>query len=122
MTGLLEKKAVERYLGRAEVRQVFSVPKIGAIAGCGVVDGKILRSAQVRLLRDSRVIFTGKISSLKRFKDDAKEVAQGYECGIGIENFNDVKIGDLIEAFTVDMVAQELDAPLSSKEAPAKVV
>ncbi|MEW6055276.1 MAG: translation initiation factor IF-2 [Bdellovibrionota bacterium] len=108
MAGLLEKKAVERYLGRAEVRETFNVPKIGTVAGCSVIDGKITRGCQVRLLRDSRVIYTGKLSSLRRFKDDAKEVAQGYECGMGIENFNDIKQGDIIEAFTIDMVAQEL--------------
>ena len=114
MTGLLDKKAVEKYLGRAEVRETFSVPKIGVVAGCSVVDGKILRSANVRLLRDNRVIFTGKLASLRRFKDDAKEVAQGYECGMGIENYNDIKQGDVIEAFAIEMVAQELGAPSSA--------
>ncbi len=108
MAGLLEKKKVEVYLGRAEVRQTFSVPKSGTIAGCFVVDGKLVRNAQVRLLRDSRVIFDGKLNSLKRFKDDAKEVAQGYECGMGIDGYNDLKIGDLIEAYQIDMVAQQL--------------
>jgi translation initiation factor IF-2 len=108
MGGLLEKKAVEQYLGRAEVRETFSVPKIGVVAGCSVIDGKITRGCQVRLLRDNRVIYTGKLSSLKRFKDDVKEVAQGYECGMGIENFNDIKQGDVIEAFVIEMVAQEL--------------
>ncbi len=108
MAGLLEKKKVEVYLGRAEVRQTFSVPKSGTIAGCFVVDGKLVRNAQVRLLRDSRVIFDGKLNSLKRFKDDAKEVAQGYECGMGIDGYNDVKVGDLIEAYQIDMVAQQL--------------
>lgn len=108
MSGLLDKKKVEKYLGRAEVRQTFSVPKAGTIAGCSVVDGKILRGANVRLLRDSRVIFDGKLNSLKRFKDDAKEVAEGFECGMGIENYNDIKIGDLIEAYQIDLVAQEM--------------
>jgi translation initiation factor IF-2 len=110
MTGLLDKKKVEKFLGRAEVRQIFTVPKIGTIAGTAVIDGKILRGAQVRLLRDSRVIYEGKMSSLKRFKDDAKEVATGYECGIGIENFNDLKPGDIIEAFQIEMIAPTLDA------------
>jgi translation initiation factor IF-2 len=109
MTGLLDKKKVERFLGRAEVRQIFSVPKIGVIAGTSVVDGKILRGANVRLLRDSRIIYEGKLSSLKRFKDDAKEVAQGFECGIGIENYNDLKPGDIIEAYQIDMVAPTLE-------------
>lgn len=108
MTGLLDKKKVETYLGRAEVRQTFTVPKAGTIAGCAVVDGKINRNASVRLLRDSKIIFDGRLSSLKRFKDDTKEVAQGYECGMGIDGYNDIKIGDLIEAYQVDLIAQEL--------------
>ena len=110
MTGLLDKKKVEKFLGRAEVRQIFSVPKIGTIGGCSVIDGKIIRGANVRLLRDSRVIFEGKMSSLRRFKDDAKEVATGFECGIGIENYNDLKPGDLVEAFQIDWVTPELNA------------
>jgi translation initiation factor IF-2 len=109
MAGLLDKKKVERFLGRAEVRQTFSVPKVGTIAGTSVIDGKIIRGANVRLLRDSRIIFDGKMSSLKRFKDDAKEVATGYECGIGLDGFNDLKPGDLIEAYQIDMVAAELN-------------
>jgi translation initiation factor IF-2 len=108
MAGLLEKKRVETYLGRAEVRQTFSIPKAGTVAGCFVIDGKLVRNAQVRLLRDSRIIFDGKLNSLKRFKDDAKEVAQGYECGMGIDGYNDIKVGDLIESYQIDLVAQEL--------------
>ncbi|MBS1960006.1 MAG: translation initiation factor IF-2 [Bdellovibrionales bacterium] len=108
MAGLLDKKKVETYLGRAEVRQTFSLPKAGTIAGCFVVDGKLQRNANVRLLRDSRIIYDGKLSSLKRFKDDAREVAQGYECGMGIDGYNDIKVGDLIEAYQVDMITQEL--------------
>lgn len=108
MAGLLDKKRVETYLGRAEVRQTFTIPKAGTVAGCFVVDGKLVRNAQVRLLRDSRIIFDGKLNSLKRFKDDAKEVAQGYECGMGIDGYNDIKVGDLIEAYQIDMVNQEL--------------
>jgi translation initiation factor IF-2 len=110
MVGLLDKKKVERFLGRAEVRQIFSVPKIGTIAGSSVIDGKIARGANVRLLRDSRVIFEGRMSSLRRFKDDAKEVATGFECGIGIENYNDLKPGDIIEAFNIELVTPELHA------------
>lgn len=109
MTGMLDKKKVERFLGRAEVRQIFTVPKLGIVAGCAVVDGKIIRGANVRLLRDSRVIFDGKLSTLKRFKDDAKEVAEGYECGMGIEKYNDIKIGDLIEAYQIDLITPELN-------------
>jgi translation initiation factor IF-2 len=108
MTGMLDKKKVEKFLGRAEVRQTFTVPKVGTIAGSAVVDGKILRGANVRLLRDSRIVYEGKMSSLKRFKDDAKEVAQGYECGIGLENYNDLKPGDLIEAYQIELIAPEL--------------
>lgn len=109
MTGLLEKKKVEKYLGRAEVRQIFTVPKMGVIAGSSVVDGKIVRGANVRLLRESRIIFEGKMGSLKRFKDDAKEVAQGFECGIGIENYNDLKPGDLIEAYQIELITPSLE-------------
>jgi translation initiation factor IF-2 len=105
MVGLLEPESKEVYLGRAEVRQLFKVPKVGTVAGCSVIDGKIARNADVRLLRDNVVIFTGKILSLRRFKDDASEVAKGYECGIGLANFNDVKIGDVIEAFRIEKVA-----------------
>jgi translation initiation factor IF-2 len=99
MTGLLEPEYEEAVLGRAEVRATFRVPNIGTIAGCYVTDGRILRNALVRVLRDQVVIYEGKISSLKRFKDDVREVLEGYECGIGIERFNDVKEGDHLEAY-----------------------
>ena len=99
MEGMLAPLEKEVYLGLAEVRETFSVPKVGVIAGCMVTDGKILRNAQVRLLRDNVVIYTGKIASLRRFKDDAREVLKGYECGISLERFNDIKTGDSIEAF-----------------------
>jgi len=108
MAGLLDKKKIEKFLGRAEVRQTFSVPKLGTIAGSSVIDGKITRNANVRLLRDSRIVFEGKLASLKRFKDDAKEVATGYECGIGIESYNDLKVGDIIEAYEIELITQEL--------------
>jgi len=108
MVGLLQPEIKEIYLGRAEVKEVFAVSKVGTIAGCRVVDGKVSRNAGVRLLRDNVVIYEGKISSLKRFKDDVKEVLTGYECGIGIEKYNDVKIGDVIEAFTTEEVAATL--------------
>lgn len=108
LAGLLTPDIVEKQLGTAEVRNTFSVPKIGTIAGCFVTDGKINRNAEVRLVRDGTIVYTGKIGSLKRFKDDAKEVAQGYECGIGIENFNDVKVGDVIEAFVKESITREL--------------
>ncbi|TWJ19662.1 translation initiation factor IF-2 [Geobacter argillaceus] len=108
MEGLLEPIFKEKYLGRAEIREVFSVPKVGNVAGCYVQDGKVVRNAQVRLLRDNVVIYTGKMSSLRRFKDDVKDVATGYECGIGLENYNDLKIGDIIEAFEMEKVAATL--------------
>ena len=99
MSGMLSPDIKEVYLGQADVQQVFSVPKIGNIAGCMVSDGKLKRNASIRLLRNGVVIYTGKLSSLKRFKDDAKEVTKGYDCGAGLENFNDIKMGDIIEAF-----------------------
>jgi translation initiation factor IF-2 len=108
MEGLLEPIFKEKYLGRAEIRDVFSVPKVGNIAGCYVQDGKMVRNASVRLLRDNIVVFEGKMSSLKRFKDDVKEVATGYECGIGLENYNDIKTGDIIEAFEMEKIAATL--------------
>jgi translation initiation factor IF-2 len=83
------------------------VPKVGTIAGSYVTDGKITRAAQLRLLRDNVVIYEGKIASLKRFKDDVSEVARGYECGIGIQNFNDLKVGDIIEAFITERIVEE---------------
>lgn len=108
LAGLLAPEIVEKDLGRAEVRNTFSVPKIGTIAGCFVADGKILRNSEVRLIREGKIVYTGKISSLKRFKDDVREVAHGYECGIGIENFNDLKVGDVIESFIKESIVREL--------------
>jgi translation initiation factor IF-2 len=101
MEGLLEPVFQESYLGRAEVRNTFRVKGAGTIAGCYVVDGILKRDAQIRVVRDGAVIYTSKLSSLKRFKDDASEVRTGFECGVGIANFNDVKIGDVLEAFNV---------------------
>jgi len=107
--GMLEPTLVERVLGRAEVRQVFSIPKIGTIAGCYVTDGHIARASEgIRLLRDNVTVYEGKLGSLRRFKDDVREVQQGYECGIGIENFNDIKIGDIIEAYVFDKETAKL--------------
>ncbi|MDT8069833.1 MAG: translation initiation factor IF-2 [Terriglobia bacterium] len=108
MVGMLEPTIKETYLGRAEVRDTFRIPKVGTVAGCYVQDGTIKRDAEVRLLRDNVVVFKGKISSLKRFKDDAREVTNGMECGIGIQNYNDIKVGDVIEAFVTEKVAAEL--------------
>ncbi len=109
MEGLLEPTLKERSLGRAEVRQVFTVSKAGVIAGAYVEDGTISRAAVgVRVLRDNVVVYEGKLGSLRRFKDDVREVQQGYECGISVENFNDIKAGDIIEAYTVDKIAAKL--------------
>lgn len=109
MEGLLEPTLKERVLGRAEVRQVFTIPKAGVVAGSYVVDGTISRAAAgVRVIRDNVVVYQGKLGSLRRFKDDVREVQQGYECGLSIENFNDVKAGDVIEAYAIDKVAAKL--------------
>ncbi|MGF9711543.1 translation initiation factor IF-2 [Paenibacillus sp. JMULE4] len=104
MKGLLDPEYKEVVIGHAEVRNTFKVSKVGVIAGCMVIDGKITRNAEVRLVRDGIVVYQGKIDSLKRFKDDAKEVAQGYECGISLDKFNDIKEGDTIEAFVMETV------------------
>jgi translation initiation factor IF-2 len=108
MSGLLEPEYKEEAIGRAEVRETFRVPGVGTVAGCYVMDGKVTRSANVRVLRDNVIVHEGKISSLKRFKDDVREVLQGYECGIGIERFNDIKVGDFIEAYIIKEIARSL--------------
>jgi len=108
MAGLLEPIIKETYQGRAEVRDTFKVPKVGMIAGCYVLDGIIKRDSEIRLVRDGVQVFKGKIGSLKRFKDDASEVRNGMECGIGLNNFNDVKKGDVIESFVTERIAAEL--------------
>ncbi len=108
MEGLLPATKVEKELGKAEARQVFRITKVGVIAGCMVVDGLIRRSAEARLVRDSVVVWTGKLGSLKRFKEDAREVREGLECGIGLEGYNDVKEGDIIEAFEIEEIKATL--------------
>jgi len=110
MLGLLEPVFKEVYLGRAEVLNVFRIPKVGTIAGCRVTDGVLRRDAEVRLSRDGEQIYKGKLSSLKRFKDDAREVTSGMECGVGLSNFNDIQVGDHMEAFVTERVAAELTA------------
>ncbi|MFN8007038.1 MAG: translation initiation factor IF-2 [Terriglobia bacterium] len=107
MTGMLDQQFKETYLGTAEVRETFRVPKFGVVAGCYVTDGKIARNALARLLRDNVVAYEGKVGSLRRFKDDASEVRSGFECGIGLENFNDIKQGDVIEAYVMEKLAPE---------------
>jgi translation initiation factor IF-2 len=109
MEGMLEPEEVEESLGMAEVRQTFRASRIGTIAGCFVVQGKITRGAKVRLVRDGTIVYDGGIGSLKRFKDDAREVEEGFECGIVLENFHDIKDGDVIEAYETRKVAQKLE-------------
>ncbi|MGB9660485.1 MAG: translation initiation factor IF-2 [Moorellaceae bacterium] len=108
MAGLLEPERREVTLGRAEVRATFKVPKVGTVAGCYVTEGKMVNRSLVRLIRDGVVVYEGRIASLKRFKDDVREVAQGYECGIGLERFNDLKEGDILEAYTIEEIKREL--------------
>jgi translation initiation factor IF-2 len=110
MEGLLEPTLKEVARGRAEVRDTFRVPKFGVIAGCYVTEGSIGRNSPVRLLRDNRVIYEGKVGSLRRFKDDVSEVKQGFECGIGLERYQDVKVGDVIEAYQVEKIAGVMEA------------
>jgi len=108
MAGLLEPTLKESRIGAAAVRQIFKSPKAGTVAGCMVLDGRITRAGetQVRLLRDNAVVWTGRIASLRRFKDDVSEVTSGSECGISLDRFNDIKVGDVIEVFQVERVAQ----------------
>jgi len=110
MEGMLEPTLTERTIGRADVRQLFQVPKAGVVAGCYVTEGVVTRSGTgVRVVRDSVPVYEGKIGSLRRFKDDVREVQSGYECGIGVENFNDVKVGDVLEIFVQEKVAAKLE-------------
>ena len=104
MEGMLAPEFREKVMGNAEIREVFKIPSIGTIAGCYITEGKINRNDDVRIIRDGIVILEGKIASLRRFKDDVKEVNTGYECGIGIEKYNDLKVGDNIEAFTMEKI------------------
>jgi translation initiation factor IF-2 len=108
MAGLLEPIYKENFIGRATVKEVFRIPKAGSVAGCTVTDGRVERNARARLLRDEVVVFDGKIASLRRFKDDVKEVQTGYECGITLENYQDFKPGDVFEVYQVEEVRPEL--------------
>jgi translation initiation factor IF-2 len=108
MEGMLTPEERESVIGVAEVRELFKISKVGTIAGCYVSDGVIDRRSKARVLRNGMTVYTGEIQSLKRFKDDVREVREGFECGIGILNFNDVKVGDLIECFQVEEVARTL--------------
>jgi len=108
MEGLLEPEFKETPIGRAQVKQTFRIPKIGAVAGCRVIKGKLSNQSRVRLLRDNIIIYEGKIGSLKRFKDDVREVESGFECGVGLENFSDIKENDILEAFILEKIARKL--------------
>ena len=108
MEGMLSPEIKEEITGTAEIRETFKISKIGTIAGCMVTNGKIFRNSQIRLIRDGVVIFTGELASLKRFKDDAKEVAKGYDCGLQIKNYNDIKENDIVEAFQEVAVKKKL--------------
>ena len=108
MEGMLAPTVEEKITSNVEVRDTFRITKVGTVAGCYVLEGKITRNSKVRLIRDGVVIYTGYLSSLKRFKEDAKEVASGYECGLTIENYNDIKVGDHVESFEEIEVARKL--------------
>ena len=108
MEGMLEPTSEEVITGNIEVRDVFKISKVGTVAGCYVTDGIVKRSNQVRLIRDGIVVYTGEINQLKRFKEDVNEVKNGYECGLSIQNFNDIKVGDTIEGFEIKEVKRKL--------------
>jgi translation initiation factor IF-2 len=108
LEGMLKPEEREVVLGEAEVRETFKVPRIGLIAGCSVRSGVINRQARARVIRDGVEVYDGNIGSLRRFKDDVKEVREGFECGIGIENFNDIKVGDVIECYRQEQIARTL--------------
>jgi translation initiation factor IF-2 len=108
LEGLLEPEKIEESIGNIEVRNIFKVPKVGTVAGCHVLNGKITRADRIRLVRDGQEIYDGRVSSLKRFKDDVREVLEGFECGVGIENFNDIKVGDIIEVYKIVEVKRKL--------------
>lgn len=109
LEGLLAPTRVEKYIGRAQVKEVFNIPKIGTIAGSQVIDGKIERGCNIRLLRDGKIVFDGKLSSLKRFKDDAKEVKNGLECGVALQDYNEIKVNDIFEAYLIEEVKRKLE-------------
>jgi translation initiation factor IF-2 len=117
LEGLLKPEERETVLGEAEVLQLFKVSKVGTIAGCAVRSGVIQRTAKARVIRDGVTVYTGSLSSLKRFKDDVREVREGLECGIGIENFNDLKVGDRIESYRLEEVKRTLAASPASASA-----
>jgi translation initiation factor IF-2 len=116
LEGLLAPEEREVVLGEAEIRALFKISGVGTVAGCYVRHGVIRRSGRIRVVRNGVEVYDGQISSLKRFKDDVREVKEGLECGIGVENFNDVKVGDVLESYTVEQVARTLDQSARSPE------
>ena len=108
MEGLLEPKFEEKIVGNIEIREVFKVSKVGTIAGCYVLDGKVARSNKIRIIRNGIVVHTGELESLKRYKDDVKDVTKGYECGLKIKSYNDIEVGDIVEAFEQVEVKRKL--------------
>ena len=108
MSGMLSPERKENAIGLVEIRQVFRISKVGSVAGCYVLDGLVRRGSQVRLLRDNVVIWTGELDSLKRFKDDVREVKAGFECGLSLKNYNDIQEGDQLEVFEIEEVARTL--------------
>ena len=105
MLGLMEATSKETVIGKAEIRDIIRVPKVGTVAGCMVINGQIKRTAKARLIRNNVVIFESQIGSLRRFKEDVSEVQQGYECGLTVDRFNDYKVGDIVEAYLIEKVA-----------------
>ena len=108
MEGMLSPEIKEEIIGNIEVLETFKITKVGTIAGCMVRDGKVKRSSKIRLIRDGIVVYTGELESLKRFKEDVREVTTGYECGLNIRNFNDIKVGDIVEAYEETEVRKTL--------------
>lgn len=108
MEGMLDPEFEEKIVANVEIRETFKITKVGTIAGCMVLDGKITRNSKIRIVRDGVVVYTGELASLKRFKDDVKEVNKGYECGLNIQNFNNIEVGDIVEAYEQVEVARKL--------------
>ena len=108
MEGMLSPEIKEEVIGTVEIREVFKISKVGSVAGCFVRDGKVKRTSKVRVIRDGIVVYTGELGSLKRFKDDAKEVLTGMECGLNIDKYNDIKVGDVIEVYEETEVKRTL--------------
>ena len=118
LTGMLLPDLKEEFLGNAEIREVFNITKVGKIAGCFVTEGNIRRGAKVRLLRDNVVIHEGSLKTLRRFKDEVREAREGYECGAGFENYNDLQVGDFIECFEIKEVARTLESAAQASASP----